>query len=180
MKPLLILLLTILLPISACNKYANALPLKQVQEKFINDSVNLNDFLYLGKLHCIGHYFHNEINADKDELLHYQHNVSFNNLKGIARLFDFDKLAQNFYNFEKEKLPKSSTDIVSFCHQLYENNGKTLYQGFINNPDNYIATQYKKGDDDFEHYKSDMTDYLQYGQIDARRYSESCQTYNCK
>lgn len=70
--------------------------------------------------------------------------------------------------------------MVGFYHLLYENHGKILYQDFINHADNYIATQYKHGDDNYEHYKSDMTDYLQYGQIDARHYSENCQTHHCK
>lgn len=166
--------------ITGCTNNANALPIKEVQEKFIQDERAYTEFLYFGKLHCLSNHFHNTISADKGELFRYQYNVSFNQLQGMARLFQSERLEQTFDDFEKDKFTAPSGDMVAFCHTLYEDHGKPLYESFIKNSQNYIATQYKKGDENYTYHQSDMIDYLQYGQIDARRYSESCQTYDCK
>ena len=182
MKNLLTIALFSTLTMIGCTSYANnhQTTFEKVKSKFLTDQIAKSEFRYLGKLHCIGNHFYQKNNANKEEIFQIAYADTFNQMNGLTRLFDEQKIKETFDKFEERNLKKQTIDAVAFCHSLYENNGDNLYQEFISNKNNYLVTHIKKDDNNHEPIWLDMQDYLKYGRLDASRYIDGCQTYDCK
>lgn len=177
MKIVLVCMLALVL--SACTSHAKSIPLKQVQEKLKSDDVAFSEFIALGKLHCLDSYFHHNNGAKPNELLMMGYTSIFNGLTAFTRLVDEQKLFNAFNTIINPTQFQQITDPVSTCHLLYEKYGQNLYQDFIIQKDNYMQTN-PKHPSEKDHHQQNMQDYLQYGKLDARRFSESCQTVDCQ
>ncbi|MDO4896000.1 MAG: hypothetical protein Q3971_01450 [Moraxella sp.] len=105
--------------------------------------------------------------------------TTFNGLTAFTRLVDEQKLFDTFNTTTATVQLQKSIDPVSTCHMLYEKHGQNLYQSFIMQKDNYIQTNLKHPSEQTYHQQN-IQDYLQYGKLDARRFSESCQTVDCQ
>lgn len=182
MKISLIILSLVILSVIGFASYANnhQAIFNQVKTKFATDQIALSEFKHLGKTHCLDHYFHQRNNTDKNELFQMVYADTFNKMAGLTRLLDDKKMQETFEQFEENNLLKDTIDTIAFCHSLYENNGDKLYQSFIGDKNNYLVTHLKKDDDSYENIWLDIQDYLKYGRLDASRYIDGCQTYDCK
>lgn len=182
MKTPIIVMSLMMFVIIGCASYANnhQATFNKVQSKFVTDQIAISEFKHLGKLHCVGNYFHQRNNANKNELFQMAYADNFNKMTGLTRLLDEKNMQEIFDKFEEGNLSKETIDTISFCHSLYENKGNKLYQEFINDKNNYLATHTKKDDDNYQNIWLDMQDYLKYGRLDASRYIDGCQTYDCK
>lgn len=177
MKIVLVCMLALVL--SACTSHARSIPLKQLQEKLKSDEVALGEFVALGKLHCLDSYFHQNNGATPNELFTMGYATTFNGLTAFTRLVDEQKLFDIFNATTATAQLQKSIDPVGACHVLYEKHGQNLYQSFIMQKDNYIHTNPKHPSEQ-THHQQNIQDYLQYGKLDARRFSESCQTVDCQ
>lgn len=153
--------------------------LKQVQSKFATDQVALSEFKHLGKVHCSDD-INQQNHVAKNKLFQMVYADTFNKMTGLTRLFDERKMQEVFGWFVKNNSSKDTIYTMAFCHFLYENGGDKLYQSFISDKQNYLVTHIKKDDDGYENIWLDMQDYLKYGRLDASRYIDGCQTYDCR
>ncbi|MDO4907848.1 hypothetical protein [Neisseria sp.] len=178
MNKALLLLMVPIFTFTACSSHAKELPLKEVQAKFRRDDTAMQQFFYLGKLHCLDKQVNWQNGLDKNSLFSKGYISMFNEMSALGRLMREDRLSQVFARFEQENIEKPARDAdqVKICSDLYHSEkGKTVYLKTVSDRSNYFDAKRDNYHEKFnymseEEIRQNMTDYLKYGKIDIKRF----------
>ncbi|MFU2090218.1 hypothetical protein [Avibacterium avium] len=150
--------------------------LTQVKEKLSNDKLALEQFQYLGTLHCLDV----RIGMGKNSLFTNEYIHLYSNLYPFPRLFKSNKLLEKYIVIEKDVIfPKKGVMLDKYFHndlnsclKLYSSsNIKKQYLDFISKKINYIDEDPDSSEyEDEKTIRENMLDYINRGKLDVHRF----------